>query len=242
MNAEKAITVSIVEDDPDFSEGLCFCLNQSPSTRVIGRYSSGREAIQGIQAILPDVTLIDIGLPDISGIDVIKKIHPENKTEFLVLSVYDDDQHIFDALKAGAVGYMLKNDAAIFSEATRAIEDVMQGGAPMSLGIARRVLEEFREKNHQNTSPECLTKRETEILEYLSKGHSARKVAEKLFISYETIRRHQKNIYKKIQVNSLLEAVAVYRGEKKEPFKQTAPWNTDPTCCDKRRKKDSECR
>lgn len=214
MNAEKAITVSVVEDDPDFLEGLCFCLNESPSTKVMGRYTSGRDAIQGIIAELPDVTLIDIGLPDISGIDVIKNIHHEVNTEFLILSVYDDDQHVFDALKAGAVGYIVKNDSEIFSEAIRAIEDVVHGGSPMSLGIARRVLEEFRGNGHKDSRVESLTQRETEILEYLSKGHSAKKVAQQLFISYETIRCHQKNIYKKMQVNSLLQAVVAYKGVK----------------------------
>lgn len=212
---EHPITVSIVEDDPVLLDGLNFCLNQSPSTEVIGRYASGAQALEGLAGKQSEVTLIDIGLPDISGIEVIQALHGKVDTQFLIFSVYDDDQHIFQALKAGAVGYILKNNTNVFTEAVKAIEEVISGGAPMSLGIARRLLAEFRAQDQKDERLENLTQRETQILDYLARGYSTRKVAQELCVSYETIRCHQKNIYKKIQVNSLIEALAVYRGERR---------------------------
>ena len=209
----KPITVSIVEDDLGFLEGITYFLNSAASIRLAGSYTSGEAAIRGLQTAPPDVTLIDLGLPDMSGVDVITEARRNQiPTEFLVLSVYDDDRHVFEALKCGAVGYIVKTGAALFSEAVAAIEDVINGGAPMSLGIARRVIHEFQKTTQKDTRLETLTHRETEILTFLSEGYSTRKTAEALFISYETVRCHQKNIYKKLQVNSLVQAVAVLRG------------------------------
>ncbi len=217
MNAHVPITVSIVEDDTNFLEGVIYFLNNTASVKVMQSYTNGMDAIQGLQAATPAVTLIDLGLPDISGIEVISSLlRHKVRTEFLVLSVYDDDRHVFKALQCGAVGYIIKNNADIFTETINAIQDVVRGGAPMSLGIARRVIEAFRRPHKRDDRLEGLTQRETQILEYLSKGYTARKAAEALFISYETVRCHQKNIYKKLQVNSLIEAVAVLRGEQPE--------------------------
>lgn len=213
MATPKPITVSIVEDDHGFLEGITYFLNAAASIQLMESYTNGAAAVRGLQAAPPDVTLIDLGLPDMSGIDVITEARRNHvPTEFLVLSVYDDDRHVFEALKCGAVGYIVKTGASLFSEAVAAIEDVINGGAPMSLGIARRVINEFQKTTRKDARLETLTHRETEILTYLSEGYSTRKAAEALFISYETVRCHQKNIYKKLQVNSLVQAVAVLRG------------------------------
>ncbi len=137
-------------------------------------------------------------------------------TECLVLTVHDDDDHLFAALRAGALGYIVKQDASL-AEIARAIQDVRDGGAPMTRGLARRILQDIQNTPSPARHPAGLglTTRELEILEALGQGYTTRKVAEALHISYETVRCHQKNIYRKLQVNSLVEAVAVFRGDKR---------------------------
>ena len=211
-----SIRIAIVEDDSRLLGEICLLLADSPLMEVTGRYATGKEAVEGIIEKSPDVALIDLGLPDISGLEVISTLRENGcKTEFLVLTVYDDDEHLFPALKAGAVGYIVKEDVSL-PEVVGAIEQVINGGAPMSRGIAKRVLDEFRKNDSKNELPESygLTKRELEILDHLAGGLATKKVADTLCISYETIRSHQKNIYRKLQVNSMLEAVAVFRGQK----------------------------
>lgn len=211
VNKERPIRVAVVEDNIELLDEVCALLAASPATALAGRYTTGGAAIDGIARERPDVTLIDLGLPDMSGVDVIRRLSPDDaKTEFLVVTVYDDDQHLFAALEAGAVGYIVK-ERAVNAELIGAIEEAVQGGAPMSLGIARRVLAHFHGGVDKNPPPGGLTKREHEVLEHLSKGFGTRKTAEMLDISYGTIRCHQKNIYKKLHVNSLLEAVTVFR-------------------------------
>ena len=187
--------VAIVEDDSRFRGEICLLLADSPLMEVVGRYATGKEAVEGIIKKSPDVALIDLGLPDISGLELISTLRKNGcKTEFLVLTVYDDDEHLFPALKAGAVGYIVKEDVSL-SEVVGAIKQVINGGAPMSRGIAKRVLAEFRKNDSQDASfePYGLTRRELEILDHLARGLTTRKAAAALYISYETIRSHQKN-------------------------------------------------
>jgi len=207
------ISTVIVEDDHQFLAGLMLLFKDNSAIELAGVYSRGKDAVVGIIERSPDVALIDLGLPDISGVDVIRELRMKNcRTEMIVLTVYNDDEHLFPALKAGASGYIVKDEVSM-DEIIGAIKEVVRGGAPMSMEIARRILHEFREGAERSRRPELelLTKREKEVLEYLSKGYNARKVAETLCISYETVRCHQKNIYRKLQVNSLIEAVAVFR-------------------------------
>jgi DNA-binding NarL/FixJ family response regulator len=209
VNRERPIRVAVVEDNTELLDEVSALLAASPVTELAGRYTTGGAALAGIPGARPDVTLIDLGLPDMSGVEVIRCLRGEDAgTEFLVISVYDDDQHLFAALEAGAVGYIVK-ERAVNAELIAAIEEAVQGGAPMSLGIARRVLARFhRDAEGDPPLPELTRRRQ--VLEHLP-GVRAKKAAEMLNISYGTIRCHQKSIYRKLHVNSLLEAVTLFR-------------------------------
>ena len=213
-SAQRNIDVVIVEDNKRYLNELSLLLSNSPSIRIKGCYANGKEAIEHIKEDNPDVVLIDIGLPDISGVEVIKEVSKLGcPTEFLVLTVYDDDKHLFDALQAGAVGYIVKGSTSL-QDIETAIFDVIDGGAPMSRVIAKRVIETFRvntTEDQPRTKFDELTKRELQILEYISHGYNTRKAAEELNISYETVRTHLKNIYQKLHVHTLVEAMLLFK-------------------------------
>lgn len=212
MNKDRLIEIAIVEDNKRYLDELGLLLSNSPNIRVVGQYTHGKEAVEGITSLNPDVTLIDIELPDISGVEVIEQVSSRGcPTEFLVLTVYDDDAHLFPALQAGAVGYIVKGSTSL-AEIESAINDVIDGGAPMSRVIAKRVLETFRSTpgNTRRTKFDELTRRELQILDYIKQGYSTKKVAEELNISYETVRTHLKNIYQKLHVHTLVEAMLLY--------------------------------
>lgn len=202
------INVAIVEDEKRILECLKILLDGINVIKVTGAFQSGEKAIEAIADNPPDVVIVDLGLPDISGVKVIERIKmflPE--VDILVFTQFDDDGHLFPALKAGAVGYLLKDTSP--AEIVKAIEDVYKGHAPMSGRIARRVLEEFNNIPKQKMSNDTfLTPREKEILETLSKGFTPKEIANKLRIEYESVRSHLKNIYKKLHAGSMLEAVA----------------------------------
>jgi NarL family two-component system response regulator LiaR len=203
------IRIAVVEDNAVFLQELEALLEKAPQLELVGKFRSAAAAVNSIPELAPQVTMIDLALPDGSGVDVIRQLSGTIDTEWIVLTVFDDDQHLFSALKAGAGGYIVKGQAtglAIIS----AIEEVINGGAPMSLSIARRLLEHFRQKADNLSKMRHLTKREVEVLDLLSKGFSTKKVADMLFISYDTVRCHQKNIYRKLQVHSLVEAVLCF--------------------------------
>ena len=209
------IRVVLVEDKRQYLEDVLLLLADVPRIKVVGTYTTGSEALAGIVATRPDVALVDLILPgEMSGTALIQQVTARGgNTECIVLTVYDDDTYLFPALQAGAVGYIVKDDAAR-AEVVRAIQEVIDGGAPMSMGIARRILQEFHKVSKATMPPRfpTLTNREVEILELLAKGLTTRKVAPVLSISYATVRCHQKNIYKKLQVHSMVEAVAMFRG------------------------------
>jgi DNA-binding NarL/FixJ family response regulator len=212
VNLERSIDVAIVEDNTRYLDELALLLGNTENLRVVGQYSSGREAVEQITKLNPDVTLIDIELPDITGVEVIEQVSSRGcPTEFVVLTVYDDDAHLFSALQAGAVGYIVKGSASL-KEIESAIHEVIDGGAPMSRVIAKRVLETFKSTtpNARKTKFDELTKREIQILEYIKLGYSTKKVGEELQISYETVRTHLKNIYQKLHVHTLVEAMLVF--------------------------------
>lgn len=207
----------LIEDDRRYLDEVKTLLTGTSLVEVVGTYTTGKAAIAGILGKRPQIALIDLGLPDINGEEVIRYIKQQGcETEVLVLTSYDDDGHLFPALKAGAVGYVVKSEASLLG-IIQTIQEVRNGGSPMSPGIARRILHEFRTTPLQEKNPllEKLTKRELEILEYCAKGFSARQLARHLQVSYETIRCHQKTIYSKLQVHSAMEAVAVFRGDKR---------------------------
>jgi DNA-binding NarL/FixJ family response regulator len=206
------ISIAIVEDNAVYRELLCDICRRSAHLTLLAAYSSVQEAREHLAALDADIVLVDLGLPDGEGAEVIGHLRRLRcRGECLVLTVYDDDRHLFPALAAGAIGYVLKEQT---DEATlvAAILEAVRGGAPMSASIARRVLSSFRDKPTPGVaSSTVLTARENEIMEQLALGHSARKVAQLLQISYHTIRCHQKNIYKKLHVKSVLEALAVLK-------------------------------
>lgn len=212
LNRERSIDVAIVEDNKRYLDELALLLGNAENLRVVGQYGNGKDAVDQITKLNPDVTLIDIELPDISGVEVIEQVSSRGcPTEFLVLTVYDDDAHLFSALQAGAVGYIVKGSTSL-QEIESAIHEVIDGGAPMSRVIAKRVLETFKSAapNARKTKFDELTKREIQILEYIKLGYSTKKVGEELQISYETVRTHLKNIYQKLHVHTLVEAMLVF--------------------------------
>jgi len=205
------IEVALVEDNEWYLDELSTLLAECDDIKVVGQYNQGTMAIEDIIKKRPDVTLIDMELPDISGVEVIKAVSAVGcPTEFLVLTVYEDDAHLFPALQAGALGYILKG-ATTLKEVEQAIHEVIDGGAPMSSSIAKRVLDTFKKiQPEKNAKFQDLTKRELQILEYVNRGYSTRKVADDLHISYETVRSHLKNIYQKLHVHTAVEALLLY--------------------------------
>lgn len=196
------ITVSIIEDDPDIRQSLGLLINGTPGFACISSYSSCEKGIKGVLTEPPDVVLMDIGLPGMNGIEgikILKEKMPE--LDILVLTIQSDDRVVFEALCAGACGYLMKDTPP--AQLLEAILETYDGGAPMSTRIARLVVESFKV-----TPQTSLTQRETEVLTHLCKGKSYKMIADDLFISEETVRRHIKNIYRKLEVHSKSEAVA----------------------------------
>lgn len=213
-SSRPVIEVALVEDNERYLNELSSLLSECIDIKIIGKYKQGRQAVEEIISKRPDVTLIDMELPDISGVEVIKTVSEVGcTTEFLVLTVYEDDAHLFPALQAGALGYILKGSTSL-DEVVQAIHDVIDGGAPMSSSIAKRVLETFKNvRPAKKAKFQDLTKRELQILEYVNRGYSTRKVADDLHISYETVRSHLKNIYQKLHVHTAVEALLLYNKE-----------------------------
>ncbi|HQU73670.1 MAG: response regulator transcription factor [Calditrichaeota bacterium] len=196
------ITVSIVEDDPEIRESLALLINGTPGFTCESTYGSAEKAIKGLVEDLPDVVLMDIQLPGMTGIEAIKVLkEKEPDLDILVLTIQSDNKVVFEALCAGACGYLVKDTPP--AQLLEAIQETHNGGAPMSTRIARLVVESF-----QITAQTDLTARETEVLTHLCKGKSYKMIADSLFISEETVRRHIKNIYRKLEVHSKSEAVA----------------------------------
>jgi DNA-binding NarL/FixJ family response regulator len=202
-------TVAIVEDNNDFRASLAGYIDAAPGFRCVCVCSTSEEALQKIPRLLPDVVMMDIHLPKMSGVDCtrrLKELCPA--VQILILTVYEDNERIFGALKAGASGYLLKR--ADPADILRAIQDVKQGGAPMSNQIARRVVQSFRDKTGEAAKLEDLSSREEEILRHLSQGYSTKEIADRLSVSVNTVRTHLQHIYEKLHVRSRTEAVAKF--------------------------------
>lgn len=201
------VSVVIVEDNRELLEGLSQLIGDTPGFGLAGAFSTCEEMLAGIDRIRPDVALMDIGLPGMSGIEAVALLKDRlPSTEILMLTVYDDDKKIFDSLCAGASGYLLKNTPP--DDILEAIREIQAGGAPMSARIARRVLERFREAERRSRPDERFSGRELEILSSIVKGHSYKMIASQWSISVNTVRSHIKNIYGKLHVHSKSEAVA----------------------------------
>jgi DNA-binding NarL/FixJ family response regulator len=202
------IEVAIVEDQQDIREGLQAIMNSTEHLNCSKAFANAEEALQQLSRNCPDIVLMDIDLPGMNGIECIKALKEKCvNTQFMMLTVYEDDEKIFKSLAAGATGYMLKKTPT--SGLLEAISTQMQGGSPMNAQIARRVVASFQQTPAPEKNPlvETLTKREIELLELLSKGFRYKEIAEMLFISLDTVRTHIRNIYIKLQVNSKIEAI-----------------------------------
>jgi DNA-binding NarL/FixJ family response regulator len=200
------IRVIIVEDDREMREGLELIVRSNSTLECIGTCSSGEEALEFIQANVPDIVLMDIHLPGISGIECIRRLKPALAfTQFMMCTVYEDNDNVFDSLCAGATGYLLKNSPP--SKITDAIIDLYHGGSPMSSVIARKVIQALRPSAEPSKDMEKLTNREREMLDLLAKGYRYKEIADQLSISFETVRTHIHHIYEKLHVQSRTEAL-----------------------------------
>ena len=204
----RIIKTIIVEDQRDLREGLQTLINFTPGFKCLGAYRSMEECLARIRHQVPDVVLSDIGLPGMSGIEgirILKEQFPD--LIVLVLTVYDDNEKIFDALCAGASGYLLKQTEPV--ELLKSVKEAVAGGAPMSPEVATRVIRLFREVRPPEKVDYDLTPHEVRLLKLLVDGYNYVTAAEELKISYNTIKFHVRNIYEKLQVHSKSEAVAI---------------------------------
>lgn len=206
--SEKDITIAIVEDIRDIREGLATLINFTDGFTCIGSYRSMEEAMPRILANAPDVLLSDIGLPGIDGIEGIRRLKAElPEMSVLMITVFDDDERIFDALCAGATGYLLKRTPP--AKLLDNIREAVSGGAPMSPEVASRVIKLFREIRPATRIDHDLTPHETRLLKLLVDGHNYTTAADELGVSYNTIKFHMRHIYEKLQVHSKSEAVSL---------------------------------
>jgi DNA-binding NarL/FixJ family response regulator len=206
-SAVVVIKVAIIEDQRDIREGLASLIKFTDGYQCIGSFRSMEEALEKIRFELPHIILVDIGLPGMSGIEgirLLKESHPEML--LLMLTVYDDDEMIFDALCAGACGYLLKKTPP--ARLIESLKEAMSGGAPMSPEVARRVIKLFREISPPDKADYELTPHELRLLKLLVEGHNYKTAATAQGVKVTTIAFHMRNIYEKLQVHSKSEAVA----------------------------------
>jgi DNA-binding NarL/FixJ family response regulator len=209
-----SIKVSIVEDDSSFRDSMGILINGASGFNCLGSYPNAEVALKQLPREWPDVVLMDIHLPQMSGIDCTTKLkimRPE--LQIIMLTVYVDTEQIFKSLQAGASGYLLKQSSPV--EILESIKDVRRGGSPMSYMIARKVVQHFQQKP-SGIETESLTKREHEILTHLAKGFQHKEIADTLSISILTVRAHIRNIYEKLHVRSRTEAVMKFLGKEVE--------------------------
>ena len=201
------IRIAIVEDHREIREGLAQLINATPGYRCTAVYGSMEEALEKLPKNLPDLLLSDIGLPGmdgIRGVRILKERHPE--LLILMLTVYDDNERIFDALCAGASGYLLKKTP--WAKLIELLKEAADGGSPMSPEVARRVIDLFREIKPPKEAEYDLTPHEVRLLRMLVEGHSYKTAAAELHVSVNTIKFHLRHIYDKLQVHTKSEAVA----------------------------------
>ena len=202
-------TVGIVEDDAILRSSLTRLIDGTRGFRCVAACADGEGALQNIPRLKPEVVLMDLNLPQMSGIECIRRLKELlPATPMIVLTVYEDSEHIFRALKAGASGYLLKRSDP--EEVLAAINDARDGGAPMSSQIARRVVHSFHQPTPGGLDTTALTERESELLSLLSQGFANKEIADKLNISVPTVRTHLRHIYEKLHIRSRGEAIAKY--------------------------------
>lgn len=199
------ITVALVEDDERISRTLAMILDDAADCRCVGQYRSGEQAVAAIPAQAPRVIIMDVNLPGINGVECVRQLVAKGvASHILMLTVHKDTDVIFEALAAGATGYLVKPVQA--EQLLAAVRDIYGGGAPMTSSIARKVVQTFHRK--PAAAGEALSTRETEVLDWLAKGHSYKEIAEQMKVTYSTVHTHIERIYKKLHVGSRAQAVA----------------------------------
>jgi DNA-binding NarL/FixJ family response regulator len=210
-----SITLSIVEDKAGFRESLARMLNETPGYRCPQVYGSAEEALEDIPKAPPDVVLMDINLPGLSGVECVQRLRAQlPQVRVIMLTVYDNTENIFAALKAGASGYLLKRTSP--AQLLEAIKDVVEGGAPMSSAIARKVVQSFQAAPVAGSKVENLSQREQEVLDMLAKGYLYKEISDQLQLGMGTIKTYVRRIYEKLHVQSRTEAVIKYLDSTKE--------------------------
>jgi len=205
------VKILIFEDNTNLREGLCQLLMLREEFQIVGNFGEARQAKEIVINCRPDVILMDIDMPGINGVEAVRQIREYDLTsQIIMLTVFDDNNHVFDALMAGANGYLLKRNVS--DRLVLAIQEVLEGGAPMSPSIARLVIDQLHVQ--KTTNQYMLSEREKEILRSLSKGNSFKLIAADLGISFETVRTHIKRIYDKLHVHSQGEAISKALHEK----------------------------
>jgi RNA polymerase sigma factor (sigma-70 family) len=200
-----AIKVCIVEDLKDIREGLTLHLNQDERFEVVASYSDAEKASRELPAWQPDIIIMDINLPGMNGIDCIKTVKPLcPQSQFIMFTIYEDDEKVFEALSAGASGYLLKKTP--LSRFNELLLELHEGGSPMSTQIARKVINRMRTHESKATIDE-LSKRENEVLQLLSRGMLYKEIAAQLGVSISTVKQHIHNIYEKMHVQNRTEAI-----------------------------------
>jgi DNA-binding NarL/FixJ family response regulator len=202
------IRVSIVEDLTEVREGLAELVSSDKELLMVGSFEDAESAIEKLPILHPDIVVMDINLPGMSGIDCIRSVKEKcPDTQFMMFTVYENDEKVLQALQAGASGYLLKRTEP--QRILESIKELNQGGSPMSSNIARKVLNIFLQEK-KITKKEILSDRENEVLELLAGGLLYKEIAEKLFITHGTVRQHIHNIYEKLHVSNRTEAVNKY--------------------------------
>ena len=199
------ITICIIEDLIEIQKGLQTIIESDWRFKLIKSFENAEDAIAQLPLIKPDIVLTDINLPGKSGIDCITEIkYKIPETQFIMFTIYEDNDQVFEALKAGANGYILKNTSP--EKIIEALLELNDGGSPMSPKIARKVLSSFNATTNNNVY-ELISKREQEVLELLSKGFLYKEIADKLNITLSTVKRHLNHVYTKLQVQNKTEAI-----------------------------------
>ena len=215
------ISLSIVEDDEHARRILVGTINRAPGLRCVSEFGDGESALAALPQEAPNVVLMDIHLPGLSGVECVRQLKPQlPATQFVMLTVYEDADHIFNALAAGASGYLLKQTPR--AELLEAIEEVHRGGSPMTSNIARKVVQSFQKPRLAHNETENLSPREQEVLDHLARGFLYKEIADALSLSVPTVSTYIRRIYEKLHVRSRGQAVAKYlhrhaEGERTHP-------------------------
>lgn len=201
-----SISIAIVEDLDEVRDGLKNFISLSDDFTVVGTFKTGEDALAKLPGLAPDIVIMDINLPGMNGIECIRRVKDKSSgTQFMMFTVYENDEKVFEALKAGASGYLLKNTGLL--QMVESLKELYEGGSPMSANIARKLVNLFRDPAKETISIDVLSVRENEILQLLSKGLLYKEIADQLQITTGTVRQHIHKIYEKLHVQNRTEAI-----------------------------------